>query len=148
MDAAKTVQLLRKMRHEFGNHLQVLSGYLELQQPEKVKEYVNKLILAMRAERKIFEITEGEVTIYLYEQLLSARDAGLTMEYKDIRISNIKKLEQAGEPLKSLRRITENINADHFTYEVVIHTTLEQDIVIDYFSEAFAVNPQRVIIKE
>ncbi|NLB52460.1 MAG: hypothetical protein GX808_05930 [Syntrophomonadaceae bacterium] len=148
MDADKTVQLLRKMRHEFGNHLQVLSGYLELQQPEKVKEYVNKLILAMRAERKIFEATEGEVTVYLYEQLLSARDAGLTMEYKDIRISNIKPLEQASEPLKSLRRITQNVNADHFTFEVVIHTTLEQDIVIDYFSEAFAVNPQRVIIKE
>jgi sensor histidine kinase regulating citrate/malate metabolism len=148
VDADKTVQLLRKMRHEFGNHLQVLSGYLELQQPEKVKEYVNKLILAMRAERKIFEATEGEVTVYLYEQLLSARDAGLTMEYKDIRISNIKPLEQASEPLKSLRRITQNVNADHFTFEVVIHTTLEQDIVIDYFSEAFAVNPQRVIIKE
>ena len=55
MKTDRTVSLIRKMRHDFGNHLQVISGYLELNHPEKVQQYVNRLVIDSREERAIFE---------------------------------------------------------------------------------------------
>lgn len=148
MEAERTIVLLRKIRHDFGNHLQVISGYLELKQPDKVQEYVSKLILALRAERTVFETTEGEATVYLFEQMLAARDFAVTLLYKDVQINSIEPLVQANEPLNSLRALAENIKADDLTVQVVIGTTIEQDIYIEYYCGAFTVNPQRVVIKE
>lgn len=148
MEAERTIVLLRKIRHDFGNHLQVISGYLELKQPDKVQEYVSKLILALRAERTVFETTEGEATVYLFEQMLAARDFAVTLLYKDVQINSIEPLVQANEPLNSLRALAENIKADDLTVQVVIGTTIEQDIYIEYYSGAFTVNPQRVVIRE
>jgi len=39
----KTLEAHRLMRHDFMNHLQVISGYLQLGQPDKVREYIKKV---------------------------------------------------------------------------------------------------------
>lgn len=148
METEKTIALLRKMRHDFGNHLQVISGYLELKQPEKVQEYVDKLIMAIRAERIVFETTEGEAAIYLFEQMLAARDYGVELLYKDVKITAAEPLMQANEPLNSLLQLAQNINAEDLKVEVVIGPGMEQDIYIEYYSEALADNPYRLVIKE
>lgn len=148
MQPDKMVSLLRRIRHDFGNHLQVLSGYLELQQPEKAEKYINKLIVFMRMERSLFETTDGETTLYLYEQLLLARDCGLTLEFKEVDINDIRALQKAGEPLNSLRQLARDINMEELTVQVVIKTNSEQDIIINYFSDAFASSPQQVIVRE
>ncbi|HPF43191.1 MAG TPA: Spo0B domain-containing protein [Syntrophomonadaceae bacterium] len=148
MDADRTVALLRKMRHDFGNHLQVISGYLELNHPEKVRQYVDKLILNARTERVVFEASEGETALYLYEQMLTAYDYDIKLIYQKIDIASVEPLMRANEPLHTLIQLKEKKPAAELTVEVVIGTTLEQDIYIDYFTEDFAGEPQRLLIRK
>jgi len=147
VEAARTVALLRKMRHDFGNHLQVISGYLELNHPEKVQQYVDKLILDSRAERTVFEVAEGETALYLFEQMLAARDYGIRLLYRKVELSSPEPLIQANEPLNTLKLLKNN-KMDDLTAEVVIGMNLEQDIYIECYSETFAVNPQRLMIRK
>ncbi|MDD3268361.1 MAG: Spo0B domain-containing protein, partial [Syntrophomonadaceae bacterium] len=81
MDTAKSVELLRRMRHDFANHLQVISGYIELERYQDVKDYIADIVEEMSGERKIFESLDAEVVWHLYEKMLSARDLGIILKY-------------------------------------------------------------------
>ena len=43
----KTLEAHRLIRHDFMNHLQVISGYIQLGQPEKVREYIKRVCGAL-----------------------------------------------------------------------------------------------------
>ena len=148
MDADRTVALLRKMRHDFGNHLQVISGYLELNHPEKAQQYVTRLILDSRDERAVFEIDKGDVILYLFEQLLNARDYGIKISYKNIDLSSVEPLMNRNEPLNTLIKMKENDPVAELAVDVVIGTNLEQDIYIDYYTDMIADSPRRLLIRK
>lgn len=148
MEADRTVALLRKMRHDFGNHLQVISGYLELNHPEKVQQYVDKLIIDARAERTVFENAKGDTILYLYEQMLAARDYNIRLLYKQISLLAVEPLMWVNEPLNTLIQLKEQYPADELTVEVVIGMTLEQDIYIDYYSDSFTENVKRLLVRK
>jgi stage 0 sporulation protein B (sporulation initiation phosphotransferase) len=77
VNGQKTVDLLREIRHDFGNHLQVIMGYLDLGNPQQARKYIIKLIEEMAAERLIFESTDADTALYLYQQLLLSRELGV-----------------------------------------------------------------------
>lgn len=148
MDTDRTVALIRKMRHDFGNHLQVISGYLELNHPEKAQQYVTRLILDSGDERAVFEIDKGDVILYLFEQLLNARDYGIKISYKNIDLSSVEPLMNRNEPLNTLIKMKENDPVAELAVDVVIGTNLEQDIYIDYYADMIADSPRRLLIRK
>ena len=148
MDTDRTVALIRKMRHDFGNHLQVISGYLELNHPEKAQQYVTRLILDSGDERAVFEIDKGDVILYLFEQLLNARDYGIKISYKNIDLSSVEPLMNRNEPLNTLIKMKENDSVAELAVDVVIGTNLEQDIYIDYYADMIADSPRRLLIRK
>jgi stage 0 sporulation protein B (sporulation initiation phosphotransferase) len=148
MDTDRTVALIRKMRHDFSNHLQVISGYLELNHPEKAQQYVTRLILDSRDERAVFEIDKGDVILYLFEQLLNARDYGIKISYKNIDLSSVEPLMNRNEPLNTLIKMKENDPVAELAVDVVIGTNLEQDIYIDYYTDMIADSPRRLLIRK
>lgn len=148
MDTDRTVALIRKMRHDFGNHLQVISGYLELNHPEKAQQYVTRLILDSGDERAVFEIDKGDVILYLFEQLLNARDYGIKISYKNIDLSSVEPLMNRNEPLNTLIKMKENDPVAELAVDVVIGTNLEQDIYIDYYTDMIADSPRRLLIRK
>lgn len=148
MDADRTVALLRKMRHDFGNHLQVISGYLELNHPEKAQQYVTRLILDSEDERAVFEVDNGDIVLYLFEQWLNARDYGIKISYKKIDLSSMETLMNRNEPLNTLIKMKENAPLAELAVEVVIGTNLEQDIYIDYYTDMIADSPRRLLIRK
>lgn len=148
MDTDRTVALIRKMRHDFGNHLQVISGYLELNHPEKAQQYVTRLILDSGDERAVFEIDKGDVILYLFEQLLNARDYGIKISYKNIDLSSVEPLMNRNEPLNTLIKMKENDSVAELAVDVVIGTNLEQDIYIDYYTDMIADSPRRLLIRK
>ena len=85
MEAEQMVDLLRRVRHDFANHLQVISGYLDMEQPARVKQYLSAVMEEIIAERLIFESQQGEAALYFYEQMLSAYDLGITLRYEEYR---------------------------------------------------------------
>jgi sensor histidine kinase regulating citrate/malate metabolism len=102
MKEEQVVQLLRNIRHDFGNHLQVISGYLDLGRSDAIREYINSLVEEMAEERIIFNSQTPEAALYFYQQLLMARERGINMRFQDLQVSSIKVLEKHQEPLQSI----------------------------------------------
>ena len=66
MQAQQMVNILRRVRHDFANHLQVISGYLDLGCPDKAQAYIGTLSYDLEAEGICFAIPEGGASIYYY----------------------------------------------------------------------------------
>lgn len=105
MKGEQVVQLLRQMRHDFGNHLQVISGYLELGRSDEVKRYIYSLAEEMAEERIIFTNKSPEAVLYLYQQLLMARERGIDLHFRDLSVASVDILEKHNEPLQSLIKV-------------------------------------------
>jgi len=105
MEAGQTVDLLKRVRHDFANHLQVIGGYLDMGRPDRAKEYLAGVMEEIIAERLIFESQEGEAALYFYEQLSQARDLGIILRYEDLDMKSWEILKAKGEPRKSLNEM-------------------------------------------
>ncbi len=102
MTAEFMVDLLRRVRHDFANHLQVISGYLQLGQPEQVQDYLRTILEDLAAERIVFQSLPGAASLYLYDQLLKACDKGIALRFEDIELESWELLKANGEPASSL----------------------------------------------
>ncbi len=105
MDEQQTLNLLRRVRHDFGNHLQVILGYIDLGKPALTRQYLINLVNEMAAERLVFNRANPEVALYLYEQLLLSRDLGVILRYDEIQLESIQTLMKNNEPLRSLEQL-------------------------------------------
>ncbi len=105
MDAQQTLNLLRRVRHDFGNHLQVILGYIDLGNPGLSRQSIINLVNDMAAERVIFDSTNPKAALYLYEQLLLSRDLGVILRYDEIQLESIQLLMENHEPLRSLEQL-------------------------------------------
>ncbi|MDD2619449.1 MAG: Spo0B domain-containing protein [Syntrophomonadaceae bacterium] len=149
MDAASAVELLRRIRHDFANHLQVIGGYIELARYQDVKDYIAAIVEEMSGERTIFELLDAEVILYLYEKMLSARDLGIILRYDEIEISSINILAKNNEPSRILGSLSEELGI--LNNEPVINISLYEDangIEMVLRSNSFVQNPLRIRIKE
>jgi sensor histidine kinase regulating citrate/malate metabolism len=61
MNDEQIVQMLRQARHEWGNHLQVINGYLDLERADDVRSYIRSLAQDLADEVIIFEKTSPRV---------------------------------------------------------------------------------------
>ncbi|MEN6325709.1 MAG: Spo0B domain-containing protein [Syntrophomonas sp.] len=149
MDAARAVELLRRIRHDYANHLQVISGYIELARYQEVKDYIAAMVEEMSEERKIFESLDYEAVVYLYEKMLSARDLGIILKYDELRISNTRILENHNEPDKTLSSLLARLgklNNEPVVYLSLFEDGKELEMIFD--CEYFGDMPIRIRIKE
>lgn len=77
MDAQKIIALIRNMRHDFGNHLQVILGYMDLGCLEEAKDYVYTVVKGMADDRTLFEQADAESALYLLNQGFLAKEMGI-----------------------------------------------------------------------
>lgn len=149
MQAEQMVDLLRRVRHDFANHLQVIGGYLELGNPEQVKIYLSKLVEALNQEKIIFAISEAGASLYLYEQLLRARDMGIILHYEDIGINSWEVLKANDEPYRSLANLLKPAAVSDDD-EIVCLTVSEdeQGVNMHFARSAGEVSPQVVRVNK
>lgn len=143
------VDLLRRVRHDFANHLQVIGGYLELGHPEQVKTYLSKLIEALNQEKTIFATSEAGASLYFYEQLLRARDMGIILHYEDIGINSWEILKANDEPYRSLANLPKPAvvsDDDEIVYLTISED--EQGVNMYFACSAEAVSPQVVRVNK
>lgn len=149
MDTPKIVNLIRRIRHDFANDLQVILGYIDLNRPQEAKRYISAIIEEMAAQRTIFEKVEAEMALYFYQQMLLATELGVILRYEKIEIKTLHKFQELNEPYKSLTTITRDFKyADD---EPVIYLSLyEKDNTINMVFECdrFEKKPVLVSIKE
>lgn len=108
LNTDQMADLLRRVRHDFANHLQVISGYLELGQPDRMRDYLQTVIKDMSSTRIVFDNRPGEAALYFYEQLLQAQDMGIKLRYEEIEIDDWEFLKNRGEPLHSMVLLPRN----------------------------------------
>lgn len=145
MNSEQVIQLLRQLRHDFGNHLQVISGYLDLGRSDEVKKYIQSLAEDMAEERIIFEACSPDTALYFYHQLLLARERGLKMSYRDLSVSSVAALEKCQEPLQSV--IKAAASADDSRITVSVHQSENGGILL-YISTDEEQEPVVVTVME
>lgn len=108
MEASEVVALLRRLRHDYGNHLQVISGYNELGRPDDIREYITEIIQEMAQEKRILDIENSELGLYLFRQMLLVHDLGVILRYKDLSVVSGSKLMAAFEPYNTIRNLVQD----------------------------------------
>lgn len=106
METQAVVELIRKLRHDYGNVLQVVGAYLEMGMSDKVKDYVKEQIEELNVEREIFNSLANEDALYLYMQRLQAKELGFNLFFEDLEASSWGILKLKNEPVASLERIS------------------------------------------
>lgn len=145
----KTVELISRMRHDFGNHLQVISGYIDLARYQEVKEYIAAIVEEFMIERNSFESLNAELALYFYEHMLLARDLGIILRYNDLIIRSTGILQEKHEPAATLKLLAADFKGQDI--EPVVCLSIyeeEQEIDMVFTCESWERNPVRVKIKE
>ena len=123
MEAEQIVSLLRRIRHEYGNDLQVIGGYIDLNRLEQAREYIHAVVEQHNQERMLFDSLPAEAALYFYQQALSCRDLGVILRYKDCRVDSHAIFEKRQEPYQSLKRLAEK-NAFRLDREPYIYASI------------------------
>ncbi|TDA70238.1 MAG: hypothetical protein D9V47_02430 [Clostridia bacterium] len=76
------LQFLRRQRHDFLNHLQVVSGFIQLGRPERVTEYIQQVSYDLELLGAIFRIKVTEVAVFLLRHLIEAEDGQIDLRYE------------------------------------------------------------------
>lgn len=61
MDSADILKVISVMRHDFLNHLQVISGYLQLGKSERAREYIQKVTRDLQKISKVVHLKVPEM---------------------------------------------------------------------------------------
>lgn len=124
MEASQMVSLLRRMRHDFANHLQVLSGYAEMGWEERLAGYIRSIITELNQDRIIFEAVDAETALYLYEQLLMIKDMGIILIYEELDLQSGQILMAYNEPVNSIAAMQADITAADGEDEPVVYLSI------------------------
>lgn len=65
MNTAMFLEMMSVQRHDFLNHMQVISGLVQLNKIDKVKEYINQVSLAFQKQSKVSHLSLPEVSAVL-----------------------------------------------------------------------------------
>jgi hypothetical protein len=120
MEAELIINLLSRIRHDYGNHLQVIMGYIDLGRPEKARRYVNAVVEQLDEERRLFEELPPEAALYFYQQALLCSELGLILKYRDYCMDSHAVFENGQEPYSSLKQMAAE-NAFRLEEEPVVY---------------------------
>lgn len=135
MEGKRMVNLLRRVRHDYDNQLQVMMGYIDLGKPELAREYMLAQVELHREESRLFRQFAAEAALYFYEQILLCGDLGVILRYKDCQVDSHAVFEKAQEPYRSLKQLSEkallSVSEDPLIYATV--TAKDGQGQVDFF---------------
>ncbi|MDF2626429.1 MAG: hypothetical protein K0R39_260 [Symbiobacteriaceae bacterium] len=79
---AEALQLLRRQRHSFLNHLQVISGWLQLGRPERAQQYLEAVAARMTGESDVLRQASTGLSLLVLELGLEAETHGVQIEWQ------------------------------------------------------------------
>jgi len=100
--------LLRRVRHDFANHLQVVSGFLDIGKPQQARDYLRQVIDEMNAARMVFNHPSNEAALYFYWQMLQASELGFKLHFQNITVDDWEILKLHNEPFRSLKNFNQS----------------------------------------
>ncbi|HEY3314045.1 MAG TPA: Spo0B domain-containing protein [Bacillota bacterium] len=76
----RVIALLRNRRHAFLNHLQVISGWLQLGNSARAGAYIDQVLQNMEKENRFIRAADPSLVAFLLTKEESARSRGLELE--------------------------------------------------------------------
>lgn len=80
MDLDKFLEIVQVQRHDFLNHLQVISGLLQLNKVERVQEYISQVSMEIARSSKTSQIKIPAVSLVLLTCLTEAAKCQIDVE--------------------------------------------------------------------
>lgn len=80
MDLEKLLEVIQVQRHDFLNHLQVISGLLQLNKVDRVREYIGQVSMEMAQLSKTARVKAPEVTATLLAGFNNASMSQIELE--------------------------------------------------------------------
>ncbi|NSW82134.1 MAG: Spo0B domain-containing protein [Syntrophothermus sp.] len=128
MKAEEVIWFLDCQRHDYLNHLQVISGLLELGQPARAREYLKEALRFIETERMLLKGHEPELGLFLYRFWQKVR--AFEVDVKFVRIEETFEDQLSGENLVyDLDSIVEEIGRS-FSGSLVEVSVLATDCLI------------------
>lgn len=128
MNSDDMVRVLRRVRHDYGNHLQVIMSYIDLERYDMARKYIVHVAEQAALERNLFEQASAPTALYLYDQMLSARELGIILEYIDIELDVIEPLQARNEPCQTLKELSKTLGKPPEDEDyIVIDLSIYQD---------------------
>ena len=76
---AELLEAYRLQRHDFLNHWQVASGYLQMNRGEKALHYIRSILPGLEAEQKAGQIPEKDVAACVLRLIVQLRKEGIPL---------------------------------------------------------------------
>lgn len=127
MEAEQYMALLRRIRHDFLNQLQVILGYIDLDNPRQARNYIEKIVKEMTAERAVFERLDAKLAFHLYRQMLLAQDIGVIIKYQEIDIASPELLAEQNEPFQTVQAMGLNLKDNGHTERILNISVVESN---------------------
>ncbi len=108
METEQMADLLRRVRHDFANHLQVVSGYLDIGKPQQARDYLRQVIDEMNAARTVFDHPSSEAALYFYRQMLQASELGFKLHFQNLAADDWEIFKLHNEPLRTLEKFNQS----------------------------------------
>jgi len=108
LETGQMADLLRRVRHDFANHLQVVSGYLDIGKPQQARDYLRLVTKEMHAARMVFDHPSSEAALYFYRQMLQASELGFKLHFQNIVADEWEILKLHNEPLSTLEKFNQS----------------------------------------
>lgn len=121
------LNLLRIQRHDFMNHLQVVSGYIQLDKCDQAKEYITQVSLELQKTGQIFKISDHELVLKLLLTLQNGfkNQVELVVDVEEnigeVKISKINK-----DCIVSIvNKIIELVKPAHYSENILINLDID-----------------------
>lgn len=102
-DLPRVFTLLRNQRHGFLNHLQVISGWLQLGKTDRAVQYINRAAARMEEEgQALRRIDSPEVGLFVLEMGMEAEPYGVALEWRVAGAVDPEALPEAKERIKAV----------------------------------------------
>jgi sensor histidine kinase regulating citrate/malate metabolism len=125
MQEEQVLNLIRHLRHDFGNCLQVVQSCIEIDRPRDGKAVIEEWVEQKRREKIIFDLPDAELAVHLYQTMVSAREIGLRVVYDEVQIGVSAFCQARGEPLAALRELFRSRWQN--LAEPTVHVTLQEN---------------------
>lgn len=79
---AEALHLLRRQRHSFLNHLQVISGWLQLGRSERAQQYLETVAARMTGESDVLRQAPAAMSLLVLELGLEAETHGVQLDWQ------------------------------------------------------------------
>ncbi len=82
-DLSQALALLRAQRHSFMNHLQVISGWLQMGKTDRAAQYISQVAGRMESEGNVLRHAQSPaVALFVLSSAMEAEPFGVTIDWR------------------------------------------------------------------